>query len=68
MKTPHLGKNNLEEHIMETYEYKLPKELYKAILKTRNEKEKKENPYAYAARYVDEHFGLLRKVTRVIVE
>ena len=53
---------------METYEYKLPKELYKAILKTRNEKEKKENPYAYAARYVDEHFGLLRKVTRVIVE
>ena len=48
--------------------YKMSRELFNSIIKTRSGEDKKTNPYAYAAKVVNEEFGLKGKVVRVIVE
>lgn len=49
-------------------EYSMSKKLFNAILDTRTETEKKENPYDFVAKVINEEYGLRGEVSRVIVE
>ena len=48
--------------------YKMSRTMFNSIIKTRAGEDKKENPYSYAAKVVNQEFGLKGKVIRVIVE
>ena len=47
--------------------YQMSKKMFEGILSTRNEAEKKQNPYQYAMAYLNEQNGLRGKVTSIQV-
>lgn len=47
--------------------YQMTKKMFDSILSTRNEAEKKQNPYQYAMSYLNEQHGLRGKVTSIQV-
>ena len=48
-------------------EYKMSKKMFNAILNTRSEEEKKQNPKEYVASIINEQFGLKGTVTNISV-
>lgn len=47
------------------FEYSMSKEMVDDLLKNRKGEEKKQNPQSFLCDYVNRHFGLRCKVTRV---
>lgn len=48
-------------------EYQMPKQMFEAILKTRNNKNSKMNPYVYVMNVINESFGLRGTVTKLSI-
>ena len=48
------------------FEYKMPEELAKELLRSRDGLDKKMRPNEYLCKVVNEQYGLLRPVTRVL--
>lgn len=48
-------------------EYKMPKAMADAYLKTRNEEEKKMRPADFLVKVVNEQFGLLHNCVQVLI-
>lgn len=48
------------------FEYKMPEELAKELLRNRDGLDKKMRPNEYLCKVVNEQYGLLRPVTRVL--
>ncbi len=48
-------------------EYQMTKRMFNTILEKRSEIEKKENPYSYVMKVINEEFGLRGKVTSIFI-
>ena len=57
-----------EDYIMKKVEYKMPKSMYDALLKTRSKEDEKVKPRTYVINLINEQYRLLRKVTHLFVE
>lgn len=48
-------------------EYQMTKKMFNAMLEGRTEAEKKDNPYNYVMRQINEQFGLRGTVKRILI-
>lgn len=48
-------------------EYRMPRKMFNALVKTRNGEDKKMNPYTYVIKMVNEDFGILGEVNRIVL-
>ena len=59
--------NIMNENRNTHFEYKMPEAMARELLRTRDSADKKLRPNEYLCKYVNEHLGLLRPVSKVIL-